>query len=112
MSYYGFAAGLIVAFLLWSAGLDWLGLVFVFIAFVVLVYPRTKKEAKKIRDDVKKTDAFYPQKKFDAYAKTAGKQAAEYLGSPKNTEIGAKNWLHKTHQIATNFFKELDELFK
>ena len=113
MSWYGFLAGLVIAVFFWYAGLEWLGLVFIFIAFVALAYPRTKKETKKAWEDVKKADAFYPEKKFiDTYPKGVGKHAAEILTPEENTEIGAKNWLHKTHTIAANFFKELGELFK
>ncbi|MEI7961745.1 MAG: hypothetical protein WCI04_05410 [archaeon] len=113
MSYYGFIAGIIVAFILWSAGLDWLGLVFIFIGFVSLFYQRTKKEYKKISADVKKTEGFYPEKKFmETYPKGAAKTLADNLMPQNNTEVNVKGWVHKSQQMASNFFKEIDELFK
>lgn len=113
MHWHRFLAGLLIAILFLAAGLEWLGLVFIFIAFVALMYGKTKKKAKKTWEEVKKADAFYPEKKFlDTYPKGAGKQIADNLIPAHNTEINYKSWIHKTHTMATNFFKELDELFK
>jgi len=113
MSWYGFIAAIFVALILFSANLEWLGIVFVVIAFAALFYPRAKKESKKAWEDFKKADAFYPEKKFlDTYSKTAGKSAAEALIPPKDTKTTAKSWIHKSSQLATNFLKELDEIFK
>ena len=113
MSFYGFLAAGIVAVFLLVIGIDWLWPVFVLIALVALVYPRTKKEYEKVRDDVKKTQGFYPEKKFmEDYPKGAAKTIADNLIPQKNTEVNAKGWLHKSQTMASNFFKELDELFK
>jgi len=67
-------------------GIEWLALVMVFVAFVTLAYTRTKHETKKAWADMKKADAFYPEKKFiDTYPKGAGKTLADNL-IPKKTQ--------------------------
>lgn len=92
--------------------LEWLAFVVLVIGVIGLFWKEEKSGLKKTWQEVKKADATHPQAKFDAYVKGASKSAAEILQPPENTEIGAKNWLHKTHNMAKNFFSELEGLFK
>ncbi len=108
----GFIISIFLAGMFIYAGLDWLGFVFLAIAVVALVYSPLKDKANDSWKDLKKADAFYPEAKFDGYVKGVAKTAAENLNKTKGTETNYKAWLHKTHQMAKNFFSELDGLFK
>ncbi len=114
MNWGGAVISLLIAVIFLWAQLEWLAFVFFVITVLVLIYPRAKKEAKKSWEDMKKADAFNPEAKFDAYVKGVSKQASELLvQKPKEpTEINYKSWLHKSSNMAKNFFNELESLFK
>jgi len=114
MNWSGAIISLVIAAIFLWAQLEWFAFVFIAIALLVLAYPRTKKEAKKSWEDMKKTDAFYPEAKFDGYVKGVSKQASEHLIKKPvdSTQVNTREWLHKTSNIAKNFFSELEALFK
>jgi hypothetical protein len=114
MNWGGAVVSLIMAVIFLWAQLEWLAFVFFVITVLVLVYPRAKKEAKKSWEDMKKADAFNPEAKFDGYVKGISKHASEHLIKKPvdSTEVNAKAWLHKTTNVAKNFFSELESLFK
>jgi hypothetical protein len=99
-----------IAMLFMSVGLEWPGFVFLAIAFITLLYTPAKKQTKVAWEDFKKIDGSYPDVKLESYAKGFSKQAAEYLVQAPDTEYNYKGALHKSPQIAKNFFTELKEI--
>ncbi|MGI6589460.1 MAG: hypothetical protein ACOX1V_02230 [Candidatus Iainarchaeum sp.] len=76
------------------------------------VYTYAKWKKKKVWEEVKKADATHPSGKMESYAKIASKQTAEFVFPEENKQYDYKGVLHKTPQLAKNFFTELKELFK
>jgi len=93
-----------------SVQIEWLGFVFLAIAFITLLYTPVKKQTDVAWSDFKKIEGSYPDVKLEAYAKGFSKQAAEYLVQTPDTEYNYKAAMHKTPQLAKNFFTELKEI--
>jgi hypothetical protein len=92
--------------------LEWLGFVFIVLAIVLVLFGPTKRKAEQAKEHANKVEAFYPDTKFDSYVKGFSKQTAEFLFPAPHSEINARGAIHKTPQMAKNFFTELKELFK
>jgi hypothetical protein len=112
MNFPAFLVTLVIALITLYFGLEWLGLVFIALAVIILIYEPGKKTLKKTIDDAKKQDAFFPEAKANEYVKGFSKQTADFLIHDPYTEYNYKHSLHKTPQMAKNFFAELKELFK
>ncbi len=112
MNYYLCLTSFIVAMLFLFAKLEWLGFVFLIITVITFIYTPVKNKSKLAWEDMKKTDASYPQAKFDSYVKGASKQFAEGLIGTPHTEYNFRKAVDKTPQISKNFFAELKEIFK
>lgn len=112
MDYRAFFVGIILTLLFLLIGLFDLAFVIFAVSFIVLIYNYMESKAKKAWDQVKKADASSPEAKLEAYTKNASKQAAEFLIPAEGTEYNYKGAIHKTPQLAKNFFAELKDLFK
>jgi len=112
MNFSAFIISVIIAIILLNFGMDWLGLVFVALAVILLIYSPAKKTLNKTIEDAKKQDAFFPEAKANDYVRGVSKQAADFLIHEPYTEYNYKGAVHKTPQLAKNFFSELKELFK
>ncbi len=110
MNFYLCIVSFMLAMLFMSVQIEWLGFVFLAIAFITLLYTPGKKHAKVAWEDMKKTEGSFPDVKLETYAKGFSKQAAEYLIQTPDTEYNYKAALHKTPQMAKNFFTELKEI--
>jgi hypothetical protein len=110
MNFYLCIVSFMLAMLFLSVKLEWLGFVFLALTVITLLYTPVKKQANVAWEDVKKIDAPFPDAKMDAYVKGASKQAAEFLVQSPATEYNYKGAMHKTPQLAKNFFTELKEL--
>jgi hypothetical protein len=99
-----------LAMLFLSVKIEWLGFVFIIFTIITLLYNPVKKQTDVAWEDFKKIEAPYPDVKMDAYVKGVSKQAAEYLIQAPHTEYNYKGALHKTPQLAKNFFTELKEI--
>jgi hypothetical protein len=87
-----------------------MGLLFILLAVIFFFYEPTKKYSKIVWDEMKKAEPSAPDAKFDAYTKGFSKTLAENIVKTDETEINAKGALHKTPQMAKNFFTELKEI--
>jgi len=103
---------MIGTFVVMPLGYEWLGFILMIFGIILVLYHPADKTARSAWEEMKKADAPYPDAKLDANIKGFSKSAAEWLIPPANTEIHAEGALHKTSQIAKNFFKELEEVFK
>jgi|GEM_PF-2373927 len=103
---------MIGTFVVMPLGYEWLGFVLFIFGIILILYHPADKTARSAWDEMKKADASFPAAKLDANIKGFSKSAAEWLIPTPNTEIRAEGALHKTSQIAKNFFKELEEIFK
>lgn len=112
MNYKVFFVGLIITFLFLYVGLAELAFVIFATSLIGLTYDFAKYKSKKTWEEVKKAEGSVPDVKLDTYIKGASKQAADFLIPPENTEYNYKGAIHKTPQLAKNFFSELKELFK
>ena len=110
MNFYLCIISFMIAMLFFSVKLEWLGFVFLAIAFITLIYTPVKKQYDVAWDDLKKIDGAYPEAKMDAYVKGFSKQATEHLYPTRDTQINYKGAIHKTPQLAKNFFTELKEI--
>jgi hypothetical protein len=99
-----------LAMLFLSVNIEWLGFVFIVITVITLLYTPVKKQTNVAWEDFKKIDAPYPDVKMDSYLKGATKHALELAMQTPDTEYNYKGAIHKTPQIAKNFFTELKEL--
>ena len=112
MNYRIFFVGLVITIVFLFVGLADLAFVIFAVSLIGLVYDFAKWKTKKTWEEVKKAEGSVPDVKLDTYIKGASKQAADFLIPPENTEYNYKGAIHKTPQLAKNFFTELKELFK
>ena len=112
MNYYSFLAFLVVGFFLLYTGIDWLGLLFLALAVVVLLYNPAKSTLNKAWKEADKADGSNPSAKFMDYSAGAAKMAADNVYSKKGTIYNSKEWLHKSPAMSKNFFSELEKIFK
>ena len=110
MNFYSFITALIIALLFLYFKVEWLGFVFFVIAIIVLLYNPAKKQTKQAWEDLKKAETTHPEAKYDSYVKGFSKQLAEGVIPPMETEYNTKGAIHKTPQLAKNFFSELKDL--
>ncbi len=103
---------MIGTFVVMPLGYEWLGFVLFIFGIILVLYHPTDKTARSAWEEMKKADAPYPDAKLVTNLSGFSKSAAEWLIPPKNTEINAEGALHKTSQIAKNFFKEMEDIFK
>jgi hypothetical protein len=103
---------LIGTFVLLPLGYHWEGFVLSIFGIILVLYHPMDKTARSAWDEMKKADAPYPDVKLDANIKGFSKSAAEWLIPAPNTEINSGGFLHKSSQIAKNFFKEMEDIFK
>ncbi len=110
MDYRTFFIGLIITILFLFVGLSALAFIIFVVSFIVLVYNYVEAKSRKAWDQAKKAEGSSPEAKLETYVKGASKQTADFLAPPENTEYNYKGALHKTPQLAKNFFTELKEL--
>ncbi len=111
MDYRVFFVGIVLTILFLYLGLAELAFVIFSAALVGLVYSFAKWKSKKTWEEVKKAEGSTPEVKLETYLKGASKQGADFIIPPENTEYNYKGAIHKTPQMAKNFFSELKELF-
>lgn len=111
MNYRVFFVGLLITLVFLVVGLAELAFVMFVASIIGLVYSFAKWKTKKTWEEVKKAEGSSPEVKMEGYVKGVSKQAADFLAPPENTQYNYKGALHKTPQLAKNFFTELKELF-
>ena len=111
MNFYLCITSFILAMFFLSMKLEWLGFVFLAIAFITLIYTPGKRHADIAWEEFKKADGTFPDAKMETYVKGFSKHSAEYLMQTPDTQYNYKAAMHKTPQMAKNFFTELKELF-
>jgi len=111
MNYYSFLAFLVIGLLFIYTGIDWLGLLFLALAVVVLLYNPAKNTLNTTWKEVSKAEGSNPSAKFMEYAEGATKLTANLITDGK-PGVKSSEWLHKSPNMAKNFFSELDKIFK
>lgn len=112
MNYYSFIAFLVLGFFFIYSGIDWLGLLFLALALMVILYNPAKDTLDKAWKEVDKADGSNPSAKFVEYSAGAAKAAADNVYSKKGTIYNSREWLHKSPSMSKNFFSELEKIFK
>ncbi|MFA6269049.1 MAG: hypothetical protein WC652_04500 [archaeon] len=110
MNFPAFSLSLFIGLAFLYLEVEWMGLLFIVISVLFFFYDPTKKYSKIAWEEMKKSDTFSPDAKIDAYTKGISKTIAENIVKTDETEVNVKGALHKTPQMAKNFFAELKEV--
>jgi flagellar biosynthesis/type III secretory pathway M-ring protein FliF/YscJ len=112
MNYYAFLSFLVLALLLLYLKLSWMGLVFIVLAIIIVVYNPTKKNAKTAWEQMEKAEGSSPEKKFKEYTKSAAKQFAQGISKDQDTqEYDLKNMHKKSPAVAKSLIDTIKDLF-
>ncbi len=102
---------LVLGMLMLYVKLSWVGVIFFLLAFIVLIYNPSKKNAKKAWEEVKSAKGESVEKEFEGYFKNAGKLTAEAMTRKEGTQYRITDPA-KFSPASKNFFSELKNLFK
>ena len=112
MNFYAFIISLVLALFLFYLGIEWLGLLFLIIAVIVLIYNPAKEAADKTWEEVDKAQGSSPEEAFGKYIGFATKKTSEWVMTKPNTKYNLNDVIPKSSPASKNFFSELKALFK
>jgi hypothetical protein len=110
MNFSAFIISLVMGIIFIYLEVEWMGLAFIALSVIFFIYDPLKSKSKQAWEEMAKAETTSPDAKMDAYVKGFSKTLAENVVKTEETQVNIHGVVHKTPQMAKNFFSELKEL--